>query len=387
MYELRDALTKHYVKRGNKFLFNNTFTLNKLAMEMWKEGIDSSALSRILRGEKLFSQSQLISFSKLLQLSSEAIDILLDALQKDYLARRGFQLISNPYSSIDVIDLVRDEVNSIYMARERGLTGFVMDRTNAVIKNIENIILKENKTIYKNELYRLLGEIYSEKSYASGCTLTPEENMEVIFPLVEKQIELAKLTNDIDLYIKAKIHLAFAFYAQGNYQVSRKNNYFYSTSLHFIQEAIALEPKSTILKLLCWRLVALNSIYLNKKYIFISAKQNINRAINNMDISGFSFIPWALDSIARGQSFFGDDNALKTIERTKDFNAKISWDDPLREAAIIRNELEVFKNLKTRFDTYCYKQAHRGLELAKNFGFSRYTVYFNALLNSTNKII
>lgn len=381
MYELRLELAKHYKKKGNKFLFGNVFTLNSLSIEMWKEGVDAPALSRILKGEKLFNYSQLKSFCALLKLPTEATELLFEALQKDYLDRKGFQLVTSPYSSLDIIDLISTEVDSIHNARERGLTSFVMDRTNIVIKSIEHIIAKETKEIYKKELYNLLGEIYSEKSYASGCTLNPEENMEMIFPLVEKQIELAKLTNNIDLYIKAKVHLAFAFYAQGNYQFGKKSNYFYSTSLLFIREAIAMQPKSTILKLLCWRLVALNSIYLKKKELFLSAKLNINTAIDNvMDISGFSFIPWALDSISRGQSYFGDADALKTIERSREYSKKISWNDPLRETAIIRNELEVLQNLNANKDNYIHNQAERGLALSSSFGFSRYTTYFNDFL-------
>lgn len=385
MYELRTELQRHYIKVGNKFSFKNIFTLNTLAMEMWKEGIDAPALSRILRGEKLFSYSQLRSFSNLLKLTSEEVDLLVVSLQKDYLSRKGFNVISSPYSSIDVIDLLTTDIESIHQARERGLTSFVMDRSTIISEKIENILTKETNIVYKNELHSLLAEIYSERSYASGCTLNPEENMEVIFPLVEKQIELAKITKNVDFYIKAKIHLAFAFYAQGNYQFGTKNNYFYSTSLHFIQEALDLNPNSTILKLLCWRLVALNSTYLRKKDLFEIAQKNINNAITSMeDSSGFSFIPWALDSIARGQSHFGSSEALKTIERTKEFNARITWSDPLRETAIIRNELEVLRNLKAPKNGYGYQQAEKGLALSKSFGFSRYTVYFTEFLNAKN---
>src|SRR5205814_272126 len=110
MYEFREALAKHYKKKGNKFLFGNVFTLNTLAMEMWKEGIDAPALSRTLKGDKLFNYSQLKSFCTLLKLSSEDRERLFEKLQKDYLDRKGFHLVTSPYSSSDVIDLIGAEV-------------------------------------------------------------------------------------------------------------------------------------------------------------------------------------------------------------------------------------------------------------------------------------
>lgn len=382
MYELRDELANHYVKQGNKYVFHTIFTLNMLAAELWKDGVDASVLSRILKGERLFNNAQLRSFCGVLNLTKEETEVLFNALQKDYLSRKGFHIPSSVYSSLDIIDLLRSDVENVYQARDRGLTNFVMDRASILIRNIGTIIAKENKEIYKQELYTLLGEMYSERSYASGCSLAPDENMEHVFPLIEKQIELSKLTNNVELLIKAKVHLAFAFYAQGNYQRFKRTTYFYSTSLHFIQEAIALDPKSSRLRLLCWRLVALNSTYLNKKELFLIAQKNINATINDtLDISGFSFIPWALDSLSRGQSYFGDAGALKTVEKSKEYSKKIDWIDPLREAATIRNELEVLHNLKGKKDTYQLEQAEKGLVLSNSFGFSRYNIYFNDFLS------
>lgn len=381
MQELKYILSKYFYKKGNRYIFINGLTLNSLSSEMWMVGIDSSVLSRVLNGERIFNSTQLKKFCEILHLDDRQKDELSNALQVDYLARRGFLAVKESFSSIDIIDLIALDVKCIHDAREHGLTNYVMKTSNALILKIESIIGKVNKVIYKNELYKLLGMLYSEKIYASGCSLTPEENMEVIFPLVEKQIELARLSNVKNLLIEAKIHLAFAFYAQGNYEKDKKTTYFYATSLYFIQEAIDLKPTTTHLKLLCWRLVALNSTYLKKQELFYLAQKNIDSIItNNEDDSGFSFIPWALDSISRGQSYFGDGKAMKTLERSKEFSKKMKWSDPLRETAMIRNEIEVLQNFKIIETDYILNQAKRGFELSNNFGFSRYYTYFEKFL-------
>src|SRR3989344_866256 len=66
-------IKKHYRREGNKIVFRNGMTLNQLAMEMWErsgyQGVDQSALSRILNGKRLFTFHQLQVFSEILQLT------------------------------------------------------------------------------------------------------------------------------------------------------------------------------------------------------------------------------------------------------------------------------------------------------------------------------
>lgn len=52
-------LKNYYEKENNKIVFRNGMNLNQLAMEMWDrmgyKGVDISALSRIMRGERNFT--------------------------------------------------------------------------------------------------------------------------------------------------------------------------------------------------------------------------------------------------------------------------------------------------------------------------------------------
>jgi len=90
-------LSKYYKKVGNRLLFNNGMSLNKLALEMWERmgetDIDSSVVSRVLRGERIFSFRQLAVFCEVLDIHQSERNLLFDLLGKEILRREGDPLI------------------------------------------------------------------------------------------------------------------------------------------------------------------------------------------------------------------------------------------------------------------------------------------------------
>jgi|SRR3989344_432262 len=84
-------IKKHYRREGNKIVFRNGMTLNQLAMEMWErsgyQGVDQSALSRILNGKRLFTFHQLQVFSEILQLTETEKETLKETLAAEILHR------------------------------------------------------------------------------------------------------------------------------------------------------------------------------------------------------------------------------------------------------------------------------------------------------------
>lgn len=69
MTDSAKLLKNYYKKEGSKIIFRNGMNLNQLAMEMWEKmgygGVDASVLSRVLKGERLFSSIQMASFNTL----------------------------------------------------------------------------------------------------------------------------------------------------------------------------------------------------------------------------------------------------------------------------------------------------------------------------------
>jgi len=87
------TLIKHYRRLGNRVIFANGMTLNQLALEMWEnlEGreIDSSVLSKVINGKRLFSFKQLRIFCDLLKLPQFERNHLFKSLSKDLLSKFG----------------------------------------------------------------------------------------------------------------------------------------------------------------------------------------------------------------------------------------------------------------------------------------------------------
>lgn len=96
MSDLSEALQKYYSREGKRVLFRNNCSLNQLAMAMWEQlgfhQIDSSVLSRVLKGERLFTTPQLKVFCKLLTLSRKEEEYLFACLQQDFV---GFKYHGN----------------------------------------------------------------------------------------------------------------------------------------------------------------------------------------------------------------------------------------------------------------------------------------------------
>lgn len=88
---LAKEVEKYYQRVGNRILFSNGMTLNKLAWEMWEElgckEIDPSVLSRVVNGERLLTFEQLLIFIQILGISQENKSLLTEALFLDISGR------------------------------------------------------------------------------------------------------------------------------------------------------------------------------------------------------------------------------------------------------------------------------------------------------------
>lgn len=93
---LSQKIKSYYYKKGNRLIFTNGMTLNKLAMEMWEKlnesEIDSSVISRVIKGDRLFSFRQLSVFCTLLKIRQRERNTLFECLNRDILANKGVHL-------------------------------------------------------------------------------------------------------------------------------------------------------------------------------------------------------------------------------------------------------------------------------------------------------
>lgn len=393
MTYLSKELKKYYEKKNNKLLFQNKMSLNNLALEMWEKanyaGIDQSSLSRIVSGKRLFTINQMKDFCDILKLNKTQEGDLYLALQEDYLKRYNLNFNYSSNNPIDIVDILNFNLKQIKIIREHGLLHLADDWIENLLQIASSYFIKEKNRLRKDQLKSILANIYYEKGYISGCVYLPEKNLNIIKPIVFKIENFAKELKSIDLNIKANIVLSFAYYALGKYSKINKFKKFYLKSLSIIKKGIDKSLKYDELNLICWRTVAINSIYLSDQSLFKKSEESIREIIRkNKENPNFSYIIWAFDTIARGQSFFKNKEALDTLYETKEFNRRIKWHDPLREASMLRNEIEIIDNLKpANYSRYIIKKAKRGIIIATNHGFLRYEKLFGHFLTKYSNSI
>lgn len=374
-------LQSYYQRQNNKVIFQNGLTLNQLANKMWErlgyQGVDASVLSRVIHGQRLFTTKQLEIFCAILELKKQEQDELYRTLEIDYLDRHKLTIFSSRYNPLDIVDIFSSQLAKIDDVRERGLLQTAIDWADELSFQLDIYCHNAKNPIIKDKMFNLLGEMLFQKGYASGAMLCPRENMQNNSSLVKKQLAIAKITHSPQLATKAYITKAFAYYLLGNY--SRKHCYlkFYKKSLSISQKSLSLPEIPDELRLFFLRYLGLNTIYLSDSNGFMLSLKEIKKIIRrHPDASHFDYGFWALDTIARGQAYFDRSKVLHTLEESRIFNQNLVRFDPLKEAASIKTELEILKQLQSQAGNYLQRQRQKGLTIATKYGFDRYRRYF-----------
>lgn len=383
---LASKLKKYYKTKGNKRIFLSGLSLNQLSLKIWEKlnyhNMDSSLLSRVINGKRLFTNEQLHAFCDVLQIPLSETEDLIFALQQDQYQRYGFDTYYR-YNTSDIIDLLTLNIKSVDITREHGLLYQVIDTTEDLINKLNNYLGRESNSIYKRKLMSLLGELLYQQTYSYCCILPPDNAINVIRPKIRHQLYISKQIKSQELQSKGYIPLAFTYYALGKYKHNKEFRHYYLNSLSLMKNGINLHVKSDYLNLIFWRTIALNSIYLNDISLFKHARDHIQKIITeNSTNYKLTYIVWALNTIARGQSYFGDSKALDTLHKSEEFNMNINWHDSLREISTIRNQLEVFVNLKTHNNSDVRNIAYKGLDKAKKYKVIKYIIFFEKYLNN-----
>ncbi len=99
MTKLSEELKLHYKRTTKSIVFSNGYSLNQMALEIWErsgyKGFDSSMLSKVVNGKRIFSASQLQIFCSILKLKPKDKIKIKKSLVQDLLEQRGLEHKSN----------------------------------------------------------------------------------------------------------------------------------------------------------------------------------------------------------------------------------------------------------------------------------------------------
>ncbi len=163
---LSKALQKYYTRKGNRIIFANGMTLNQLAWEMWERlgyrEIDPSVLSRVISGERRFTHTQLMVFSKILKLGKSETSILREILAKELISKFDFDREIFSYTNEDYIDLLREVVTKIGLIRANDLPLLALEWIDTTEERIKSSFKKGRNARFRKELLLLLAQLLIE---------------------------------------------------------------------------------------------------------------------------------------------------------------------------------------------------------------------------------
>jgi len=343
---LARVLQKYYLRQGKKIIFSNKMTLNQLALEMWEKlgyrEIDASVISRVLKGERIFTLKQLQVLSNILSLNKQQRLELKKTIINDILQHKDIEF--EEFISYDQKYLNKMPL-TVRLLRDEGHPNLAINLS-FLLEDIlsEGCLNKETKTI--------LGKVYNEKSRAYGLICQPNVILNHMSDLNNKAIFLGKEIHNQEILDMAYMNVGGANYVAKNWRFSSE---FLENKYNIVGKANKLEFLRTLL---------LDYAYLNdfnsfkriyKKTVkFLAA--NVNLQLDNL-ISLY-------EALARSLSIFG---FIKEARKILDEARKLD-SGPFYQSQLIRGMATTF-----------YYEAKKGKKIDQDQLFDMSKEIFNHL--------
>jgi hypothetical protein len=327
MGRLANILQNYYRTKGNKIVFKNGLTLNGLAVQMWErleyKEIDSSVLSRVIHGQRLFTYKQLEVFCEALSLQEKEKTELKYALSQDILSRSNINTdIFRGRNSTFYLD--RDNYdhipNILKLLRKDGHPEEVV----SLSQTFENII--DSKSYLQNEDKKILGKIYNEKSRAFGETSSPQKVFSLMNALNKRAVEFGEEANDREILDMAYMNVGGAYYVAKGW---RDSSMFLESKFKKVSAKTQLEFVRTLL---------LDYAYQKDYSRFKEALGKTIKIIDKDSNNKHGILASIYEAIARSLAIFGfTKEARKILEKAEKLNL-----DPFYESQILRGYIFTF---------------------------------------------
>lgn len=382
MSHLSHALTDYYSREGKKVVFRNGQSLNQFALAMWErlglQQVDASVLSRVLKGERLFTGPQVKVFCSLLLLSKKEESYLLGCLQEDYDSRlhvyTGTTRLSSSLTKEVIVELTKGSFDTFYQGNYDELEkkyDFVQQLVDAYSSHSGNNTRAASEAIGLNMYLK-------GRAIANGEL--PSRVIGRIYPIFNKLLKLSKATNSRLLHGYAYVLLCTAYYLAGGYSESSRKQRFYSTSIKLAKEAVSTLPPTDHEALFALRSMAASACYIHDQetmlYVLktsrsIFPKQPKENYINTLLLSM---------TLSKGMAAFNMQRPFEIQEFALNHFKRSLSNTGVYEVSAIKEEVETLLILGTEDKYYIHEKLKEGLGLTGEYNFSRQKKYFNKLL-------
>jgi hypothetical protein len=382
MTHLSQALQKYYARVGKRILFTNHQSLNQLALAMWEElgcsQIDASVLSRVLKGERLFTVQQLRAFCKLLQLTTGEQEYLLACLQQDFDARLSHQTGITRLSAPLAQEIIGELSSDIFQMFYQGQYPMVSKRIELVRQ------LAHAASIY-NTKDRLANIAWANNLYICGRIIGISKATGLVaqtMPIYRELIGLSRLCRSEVLYGYAHALLSDAYYGAGGYSENETRRKLYATSVKLAAKALNYLPEDDHESFFALRTMAASAYYLHDReavdYVFGKAKQAIPRQPQSNRVNLLQLVMTLSKCLAAQQTarpFQVRDIAAKYFDG--DLTGAGAY-----EISGIKEEVDTLRVLRSSEYQYMRNRIQQGIDMAGDYELPRYQTYFNRILRT-----
>ncbi len=363
-------LGKYYRQTPGKIIFNNGSTLNQLANDIWEDlgykNMDPSSLSRILKGERLFTFEQLSSFCKILKLTDSESKQLHEKLTLEKNARLKIPILKDtPY--ID-IEFANNYINQIHSVTRTGNPKIAM----AMSENLNEWL---SRRINSTETIELILKSSLEESIAKNIIFKPKEYLKFaknksnfLFKISHKKVD-KKYTSYIYFL------LAIANYINKNHKASIHN---YKKALELMED-----PNLRIHSL---RDICIEYTNLGEFSEFKKAEKLLLAEIEKGQFTDINEVCCAYEGIARSERFMNESKATALLHKAnKIYEDKIKGSNNLESVIkiqLLKSESEIYKATNPNDKNLIRRPALQALEVSKANQYERYTKNLIDLINS-----
>lgn len=382
MHYLSDGLKKYYKREKSRIIFQNGSSLQEFAITLWEKlgftQVDISVLSRVLKGERLFTPVQLEAFCEILKLSPSEAAYLFRCLSQDYLLKGGVKspALFESTSVVDTLDFLDHLVKDTYKTFHNGLGIKIQKNCLDIQRYIDKLSAHSLSDVSRDKLYELM----ATSLYVYGRSMCAHSLPELIFkevePIVNQLKSLVQETNNPRIKLCLEVLYGEIYYIAGGYSSAEKSLDYHKHAVKYNMKALKDFPLNDYEKLVALRNGAASANYTNDKdtvlEIIKESENAIFGATPETRIIGLQLV----GTLAKSAAIF------KLPQPTKLKDAALTYYDGdltgggVTEISDIKTEIETMQILGNKDVKHLKRLITKGLILAERENLPRHIQSF-----------
>jgi hypothetical protein len=375
MNYLANGIKKYYIKSKRKIIFKNNLTLNELALRMWEisnfHGIDSSIVSKVLSGKRLFTPSQLKIFCELLRIKKTEKEYLFYCLNQDYNIKHGVTLqtlFAPSPSTLHFLESIKEEAEKLSSS---GKCYQLYSLTSLLEDYLENLLNKSTDARSSNKLNILYRQALYLKGRAIGGISTPASIIKEINLLARKLDWLNRNQKEASILADSYALQANACYVKGAYSDFAKKIYFKS-AIYNATEAIKMSSVNDLQYLFPLRTLIASAIELDDKETFVRVFSHAKRILLTQPQNNFPNSLHLAGTLAKGIAKYHLGDPFRLKEEVKRYFRQDLNNCELYEISELKMFLETLQLLRSKSDKQGQQLVKKALLIGDKVSYLRH---------------